>query len=110
MLNNAPKQNLAGDAIGNADRETPATERNFWAIAVIALALLATADLAGHLSNDREVAVTAAADRHLAAVDLDLSAPMIQHPADVTQANRKERPQAGAGKQEADGNVQDLTY
>lgn len=110
MLNNARKQRLMREALGNADGEMPTAERTFGIIAVFVLILFTTAALSGFHRDDGKIVTASATDRYVASVHDD--SPMLkkQDLAGKAAPEGKAQQHGEAGIKEAEGNVQDLTY
>jgi hypothetical protein len=110
MQNNARKQRLMREALGNADGEMPAAERNYAAIAIFALILFAVTALSGFHQDDRKIVTAAVTDRYVASGRDDSPMPMKQNLAGKAQPEGQAQRQSEARGKEAEGNVQDLTY
>jgi hypothetical protein len=76
MLNNARKQRLTREALGNADGEMPTAKGTVGTIAIFVLILFAATALSGFHRDDRKIVTASATDRNAASVHDD--SPMLK--------------------------------
>lgn len=104
MLNNARKQRLMREALGNEDGEMSTAQVTYGTIAVFVLILFAATALSGRHQDDRKIVAASVTDRYVASIYDDSMMLKKQEPAGQAQQ------QGAASTKEPEGNVQDLTY
>lgn len=110
MLNNARKQRLMREALGNEDGEMSTAQVTYGTIAIFVLILFAATALSGHHQDDRKFVAASVTDRYVASIYDDSSTLKNQDPAVKAEPDGKAQQQDGPSTKEPEGNVQDLTY
>lgn len=110
MPNNARKQRLMREALGNEDGEMPAAKRPAGPIAVFILILFAVTALSSFHRDDRKIVTATVTDRYAASGHDDSPMLMKHNLAGNAQPEGLPQRQSEASGKETEGNVQDLTY
>jgi hypothetical protein len=110
MSNEARKQRLLHEAIGNAGDEIPMGEIAALSVTITALILFAAIALAGCNWDERKILVVSTNDRAVATAHQDSAPRTSASPTGTAEPGSNTMPLGGSSRNAADGNVQDLTY
>lgn len=110
MSNEARKQRLMHEILGDRDEEIPLAEIACLSIVVTVLVLFAAVTLSGCNWNDRKIVVVSTTDNVPTTMFDNSPAPSVQRLTANAEPDGKSRQQGDGSKKVDEGNVQDLTY